>query len=175
MAQQRVLNQDIPLVDRAPETAQIRVMRARARLKYEHALLTMLLNRYEKLGQDDVEAKRALFQEIKMELRLHTRVEEDVFFPELHDAQLRHSGPIVAEGLRAHKTLRNLLDEMSALLPGEASFEVKMDALKARFLEHASDQEDCMFRLFNSISAEIQGNLATARGDQRRGLRRRRG
>lgn len=169
MALYRVPHSDILPETRALESSQLKVMRARSRLKYEHSVLTELLTKYENLGAEAAAAKTALFQEIKLELRLHTRVEEEVFYPELQGEPDVLSKDIVAKGRKAHKTLRILLDEMSALQPGDPAFEAKMKDLKESFLDHAAEQEGRLFRHFSTLAREIQENLSAA---ERSGKRR---
>jgi iron-sulfur cluster repair protein YtfE (RIC family) len=68
--------------------------------------------------KDDVDAMRALAEQIITELEVHTRIEEEIFYPEVRQG----SGELdetVAEGIEEHHVVDVLIDEVRQLTPGD--------------------------------------------------------
>src|SRR6185369_5241628 len=50
-------------------------------LRGDHATVKQLFRRFERAGDRAHETKQKLFEQIKQELELHTKIEEEIFYP----------------------------------------------------------------------------------------------
>ena len=94
--------------------------------------------------KDDVDAMRALAEQIISELEVHTRIEEEIFYPEVRQG----SGELdetVAEGIEEHHVVDVLIDEVRQLTPGGEAWVAKMTVMMENVEHHASEEEDEMF------------------------------
>ena len=94
--------------------------------------------------KDDVDAMRALAEQIITELEVHTRIEEEIFYPEVRQG----SGELdetVAEGIEEHHVVDVLIDEVRQLTPGDEAWVAKMTVMMENVEHHASEEEDEMF------------------------------
>ena len=83
-------------------------------------------------------------EEIFTELRVHTTIEEDVFYPEVRqgDDELEDT---VAEGLEEHHVVDVLMAEAEALTPGEEAWVAKLTVLIENVEHHAGEEESELF------------------------------
>jgi iron-sulfur cluster repair protein YtfE (RIC family) len=97
------------------------------------------------------EAKRELFGQLKDALTLHTRMEEEVFYPELEDFEETHA--LVEESYDEHRRVDQLLKRMSEAserAAGETGVESSdwrgmLAELRDAVTHHVNEEEGEMF------------------------------
>jgi hemerythrin superfamily protein len=87
-----------------------------------------------------VELSKTIF----MELDIHTRIEEEIFYPEIKNTS-EEMKEIVAESLEEHHVVDLLIDEMKALDPANESWSAKLTVMMENVEHHAGEEEDDMF------------------------------
>jgi len=113
-------------------------MKATELLKRDHRAVQALFDQY---GKARPAEKAEIFRRLKQELDLHTRIEEDVFYPALHKAR---PGAKVREALEEHHVVDALLSELADLSIGEV-FDAKMKVLRENVEHHVKEEEREMF------------------------------
>jgi hemerythrin superfamily protein len=116
-----------------------------ALLTADHNRVRGLFARFTKAQEsEDAEAMRALAEKIATELEVHTRIEEEIFYPEVRQASddLDES---VAEGIEEHHVVDVLLDEVKGLTPGSEEWVAKMTVMIENVEHHASEEEGELF------------------------------
>ena len=95
-----------------------------------------------------------LAEQIFTELRVHTTIAEEIFYPEVRqgDDDLED---MVAEGLEEHHVVDVLIDEAQALTPGEETWVAKLTVLIENVEHHAGEEESELF-------PKVRGVFATA-------------
>jgi len=93
---------------------------------------------------DDTATLVALARTIFTELDIHTRIEEEIFYPEIKDAS-EQVKEIVAEGLQEHHVVDQLIEEMKALDPSDESWPAKLTVMMENVEHHAEEEESEMF------------------------------
>ena len=90
------------------------------------------------------ETLQELAGKIFIELDIHTRIEEEIFYPEVRAAsdELRE---LVAEGLQEHHVVDQLIEEMKALDPSDENWSAKLTVMMENVEHHAEEEEDEMF------------------------------
>ena len=119
-------------------------------LKEDHREALELLDRLEnledELDQDDEGVEvlpTELFNQLKSALTLHTRLEEQVFYPAMREFD--ETREQIGEALEEHQAVDQILDEMSDLSPGDEEFIDKLEELKENLEHHIEEEEDDLF------------------------------
>ena len=129
---------------------------------------------YDLLHQDHDKVKKALskildttngaektreqtFQEVKSDLELHTKFEEEEFYPLFRKAKNdSEAKEEVADALDEHAEAKSMLEELSAMDKTSDEFLEKVQELKDALEHHISDEEDEMFpQARKTLSAEV--------------------
>src|SRR5687767_1001008 len=94
-------------------------------------------------GENDAQAAR-LAAKIFEELEIHTKIEEEVFYPaitklsdEIHE--------LVTEGVEEHHVVDTLMAEVKALSPSDEQWAAKVKVLIENVEHHAEEEEEEMF------------------------------
>jgi hypothetical protein len=98
-----------------------------------------LFARLSETSDGAVRTREKLFADLKTELELHARLEEQHLFPILRrNAETKE---LVGEALRDNKELRAKLAELDALQKNDETFSEHLKALQKTFRQHARDEK----------------------------------
>ena len=89
--------------------------------------------------------KREIFRAIKDELEVHTRIEEEFFYPAVVRVRSNEARAIVREGLEEHQIVEGLLAEIDQMDEKDQSYDDRMVALRDNLERHLRDEEDRIF------------------------------
>jgi iron-sulfur cluster repair protein YtfE (RIC family) len=119
-------------------------------LKEDHREALELIEQLENLeGSLDADeggvefAPTELFNQLKSALTLHTRVEEQVFYPAMREFE--ETRDLIVEAIEEHQTVDQILEEMSMLSSDDGDFQEKLEELKENLEQHMSEEEDEIF------------------------------
>ena len=114
-------------------------------LKEDHRSVEKIFKEFEKLHGDDTddESKRALVERACAALTVHTRVEEEIFYPAVRDV-LRDE-VLGEEALVEHSTAKDLIASLEALEPGEPFYDATFTVLAEYVKHHVKEEETEMF------------------------------
>jgi hemerythrin superfamily protein len=108
-----------------------------ALLKADHREVEGWFSQFEKARSED--KKLALAQKICSALRLHTRLEEELFYPPYYDKtgdkDLHH------EALIEHDSAKKLIAEVEASGPDDDYYDAKMQVLSEMIKHHVKEEE----------------------------------
>ncbi len=104
---------------------------------------------------DDVAEMASLASRLFRDLEIHTSIEEEVFYPAIHDLS-EEIGETVDEGLQEHHVADVLVAEMKALQPGVDDWVAKMSVL-IESVEHHIDEEEQ--ELFPSVRSATEATF----------------
>ena len=120
-------------------------MHALKLLKKDHANVQSLFEQFERTARASFEKKDELFALIRKELQLHSRAEEEIFYPMLK--ALNGRGPdLASEAIKEHKGIDQLLTEISRLKPNDRTFDEKVEILIENVDRHVDEEEGEIFR-----------------------------
>jgi len=115
-------------------------------LKKDHSNVQSLFGKFDHLGKSSHEKKGELFEKIKRELQIHSRAEEEIFYPALKS--LNGEGRrLVTEALKEHRDVDGLLTQISRLTPADKNFDEKMETLIENVDHHVAEEEGEIFRV----------------------------
>jgi hemerythrin superfamily protein len=114
-------------------------------LKEDHRSVEKIFKQFEKLQEDDAddESKRALVERACAALTVHTRIEEEIFYPAIHDV-LRDE-ILGEEALIEHATAKDLIANLESLEPGEPFYDATFTVLAEYVKHHVKEEETEMF------------------------------
>jgi hemerythrin superfamily protein len=111
----------------------------------DHNRAKGLFTRYQDASDSDETAEAtALASVIQRELRIHTAIEEEIFYPETHNLS-EELGETVDEGVEEHHVVKVLLDEIEDLEPGSDAWKAKMTVVIENVEHHVEEEETEMF------------------------------
>ena len=107
-------------------------------LKTDHQKVKALFEKAE--ATENAKQQKRIFDQIKIELETHARIEETVFYPavEKHE-ELKD---MVLESREEHKRIKTLLKEMDNLSSGNEKFAAKLKVLMENVEHHAEEEEE---------------------------------
>ena len=131
-------------------------------LKNDHTKVKGLFKEVEALGDRATTSRERLFKEIDRELRLHSEVEEKIFYPAFKQhAEDNEEREEVAEAYEEHAIVANLMDELEGLDPSDEQYKAKLNVMMELVKHHADEEEKGMFEeareLFDKAELEQLG------------------
>jgi hypothetical protein len=107
-----------------------------ALLKKDHREVEGWFDEYEQLETDS--DKLALFNKIALALKVHTQIEEEIFYPEERgDVE----EDILDEAYVEHAGAKKLIAEIEAMKPSEAFYDAKVKVLGEYIKHHVKEEE----------------------------------
>ena len=105
-------------------------------LKEDHREVEKMFDEYEQL--DDEQEKLELFNRIALALKVHTMIEEEIFYPEERgDVE----DDMLDEAFVEHDGAKKLIAEIEAMEPGEQYYDAKVKVLGEYIKHHVKEEE----------------------------------
>ena len=146
-------------------------MKATDVLRKAHERFRALFAEHVGSGRDK---KREIFRAIKEELEIHTRIEEELFYPAVVRVRSNDARAIVRDGLQEHQMVEGLLAEIDQMDARDARYDERVDALRENVERHLRDEEERIFAQASSHLSEARlekiGSDMEARKRKLRGL-----
>ena len=108
-------------------------------LKKDHAEVKGLFKKFEK-AKDESE-KEEIADQVDLELRVHSMVEEEILYPALRDI----TPDMVAESFEEHGVVEQLLNELATMELEDDQFEAKFKVMMENVEHHIEEEEKEMF------------------------------
>src|SRR5262245_60476488 len=120
-------------------------MNALKLLKKDHSTVQSLFGKFDRTGKTSHDKKDDLFTQIRRELQIHSKVEEEVFYPALKAINEKGRG-LVSEALKEHRQVDELLTQISRLEPTNKNFDEKIETLIESVDHHIEEEEGEIFQ-----------------------------
>jgi hemerythrin superfamily protein len=122
-------------------------------LKKDHALIKSLFGRFDRAGKLEFDKRSDLFEQIRRELQIHSRAEEEIFYPALK--ALNGEGRSLAlQAINDHRDVDQLLMQISRLNLRNKNFDEKFEALAESVDRHVDEEEGEIFRFAEENCSE---------------------
>jgi hypothetical protein len=105
-------------------------------LKQDHREVEGWFDEFEQL-EDEAE-KLALFNQIALALKVHTQIEEEIFYPEERGEV---EDDMLDEAYVEHQSAKNLIAEIEAMKPSEEFYDAKVKVLGEYIKHHVREEE----------------------------------
>jgi hemerythrin-like domain-containing protein len=117
-------------------------MKATDLLKKQHKSVKALFKKVE--DTEDGRRRRQLMEEIANELKMHTQIEEEIFYPAVREVGTSKAEEMVDEAYEEHHVVDLVLAELPNVNPEDERFAAKMTVLSELVEHHADEEEDEM-------------------------------
>ncbi|MDP3866721.1 hemerythrin domain-containing protein [Phenylobacterium sp.] len=106
-------------------------------LKKDHREVDAMFDEYEQLEKDA--EKLALFNKIALALKVHTQIEEEIFYPEERgDVE----DDLMDEAYVEHDSAKKLIAEIEAMKPSDQFYDAKVKVLGEYIKHHVKEEEE---------------------------------
>ena len=112
-------------------------MDAIAMLKADHRKVEEIFASFEKAR--GLERKRALAEQACLELKVHTVIEEEIFYPACRGADVEKD--LIDEAFVEHDAAKSLINEIEAGGPEEDFYDAKVKVLSEMIEHHVQEEE----------------------------------
>ncbi len=116
-------------------------------LRDDHQLLRRLSKELAETTERAVETRKKLLKRLEAELKAHTTVEEELFYPALLDASDDiEDARMVAEGIEEHRACdKKVIPDMHKADPSSIAYSGEAKVLKDYIHHHLGEEEEEMF------------------------------
>lgn len=120
-------------------------------LKEDHARVQSLFNQYEKMESDA--EKQEVANMICHELKQHTALEEQIFYPAVRRAI--QDQEVMNEADVEHAGAKNLMAKIEKTTPADSHFDALVTVLGEAIRHHVKEEEGKMFRLIRKSDLDL--------------------
>jgi hemerythrin superfamily protein len=107
-------------------------------LKADHRKVEDLFSQYEK-AKDDAARKQRIAMQICMELKVHTQIEEEIFYPQ--SREFLKEDDIVDEAIVEHQAAKDLIEQIEGMDPSDEMYDAKVTVLQEQIEHHVEEEE----------------------------------
>jgi iron-sulfur cluster repair protein YtfE (RIC family) len=129
-------------------------------LKADHEKVAGILESIEDTTERAVKGREELFTRLKQELDIHSRIEEEIFYPALEEED--ETREITLEAYEEHRLVKRLLSELEREPKDTEEWTAKFTVLKENIEHHVEEEEGEMFKKARTVlskgDAEILGD-----------------
>jgi hemerythrin-like domain-containing protein len=129
-----------------------RVMTATGLLKRDHAAVKRLLGQLARTTARAKKTRQILIEKLAEELEIHSRLEEEIFYPLLRERP--ESAGRLEEAKREHDTVRQRLAALRGTASTSSDVTSQVRALRADVLHHVREEEGELFPIAEALGQE---------------------
>jgi len=123
-------------------------------LKEQHDKVKKAFKEFEKLDREDNEAQQQLVQRVCEDLKLHTTLEEELFYPAAREAI--DDEDILNEAQIEHETAKMLIEQLENMGPEDPNFHATFTVLGEYVLHHVKEEEGEMFPQVKKADLDLE-------------------
>ena len=135
-------------------------MNAFTLLKNDHEKVAGILEKINETTERALKGREELFTQLKNELDVHTRIEEEILYPTLEEYE--ETRPISLEAYEEHALVKQLLEELASSPKDDEGWTAKFTVLKENIEHHVEEEEGEMFtkarKVLSKDEIETLGN-----------------
>lgn len=128
-------------------------------LTEDHKRVQKLFKEFEKADRDDPEACRAIVETVIAELRVHTAIEEEIFYPAarelLAEEEEEEGEDLMNEAEIEHDSAKVLIERLEGLQPDDPYYGATFTVLGEYVMHHVKEEEAEMFPKLKKAKAEL--------------------
>jgi hemerythrin superfamily protein len=128
----------------AANTTTTKTQDAIAMLKADHKEVHAMFEEYEGLGDRANVSKNKLVAQICKALKIHTQIEEEIFYPAVREAS-KDTEDMVDEAVVEHASAKDLIAQLEEMDPEDDLYDAKVKVLGELIDHHVEEEEEEMF------------------------------
>jgi hemerythrin superfamily protein len=110
----------------------------------DHKRVAKLFKEFEKVDHEDAEASREIVEMACAELKVHTTLEEEIFYPAVREA-LGEEEELLNEAEIEHASAKELIAKLEGLEAGDAYYTAAFTVLAEYVRHHVKEEQNEMF------------------------------
>jgi hemerythrin-like domain-containing protein len=119
----------------------------------DHKKVQKMFKDFEKLGEEDQAQKGELCTQICAELKIHTMLEEEIFYPAMRVAIEEQD--LLDEAEVEHASAKELISQLEGMKPGEDLFDAKVTVLGEYVNHHIKEEQNEIFPLAKKSEVDM--------------------
>lgn len=127
-------------------------MNAFTLLKQDHERVAGLLEKIDETTERATKGREDLFTQLKNELDIHARIEEEILYPALEEYD--ETRAISLEAYEEHALVKQLLAELASAPKDTEEWTAKFTVLKENVEHHVEEEEGEMFKQARKVLTE---------------------
>jgi hemerythrin HHE cation binding domain-containing protein len=124
---------------------------ALAVLRADHERVSELFGRFTRLKSNGPQ-KAQLVERICDELEVHTRIEEELFYPSIRPAL---GTDLLDEAQVEHESAKALIEQLRGMKPGDTLYDAKVTVLGEYVQHHVKEEQDEMFPQVEKMDLDL--------------------
>jgi hemerythrin-like domain-containing protein len=112
-------------------------------LKDDHEKVKKAFKEFEKMDRSDSETCRQVVQSVCNDLRVHTTLEEEIFYPAVREAI--EDEDIMNEAAVEHESAKTLIEQLENMEPDDPNYYATFTVLGEYVMHHVKEEEGEMF------------------------------
>ena len=112
-------------------------------LKEDHDKVKKAFKEFEKMDRSDIETCRQVVRSVCEDLRVHTALEEEIFYPAVREAI--DDEDIMNEAAVEHETAKTLIEQLENMEPDDPNYFATFTVLGEYVMHHVKEEESEMF------------------------------
>jgi len=124
-----------------------------ALLRADHKHVDGLFKSFDKIKEDD-ESKADLVKEICNELKVHTTIEEEIFYPAAREAM--DDADLLDEADVEHASAKQLIHDLETMQPGDDHYDAKVTVLGEYIRHHVKEEQNEMFPKIRKTNLDLK-------------------
>src|SRR3954467_3990766 len=132
----------------------------------DHKKVSKIFAEFEKIKDRDSEGKQQLVKQACDELTVHAQVEEEIFYPALHEALKENDQDLVDEAEVEHASIKQLIETLKTCDPEDRHYDANVTVLSEYVKHHVKEEQDEIFpkaRKAKNLDLNQMGEEITAR------------
>lgn len=139
-------------------------------LESDHEKVRGLLKKLESAADKHPERAQGLMEQIDREVRIHSQIEEEIFYPAFKEAaRSKNDRELFFEAKEEHHVVDLVMPEVKEAEPESEDFAAKAKVLKELIEHHADEEEKEMFPKARKLMGRDELRELGARLEQRKG------
>ena len=123
-------------------------------LKEQHDKVKKAFKEFEKLDREDTEKQQQLVQSVCEDLKVHTTLEEELFYPAAREAI--DDEDILNEAQVEHETAKMLIEQLENMGPEDPNFHATFTVLGEYVVHHVKEEEGEMFPQVKKTDLDLE-------------------
>ena len=123
-------------------------------LKEDHAKVKKAFKTFEKMDKEDTDAMKELVTTVCEDLKAHTTIEEEIFYPavraEIEDDDLMNEAQI------EHQSAKELIAQLESLEPNDPLYVATFTVLGEYVNHHVEEEEEEMFPEAKKLDLDLE-------------------
>ena len=112
-------------------------------LKEDHEKVKKAFKEFEKMDREDTETMQQLVATVCEDLKIHTTLEEEIFYPAVREAI--EDEDIMNEAQVEHETAKMLIEQLENMGPDDPNYHATFTVLGEYVMHHVEEEEGEMF------------------------------